>query len=259
MADAPISEELTALKKRARRRLVGAVALVLLALVVLWTVMDDKPPQSLVAQPVAIVSSSPALSSTVAPSAPAVPIPEPAPQPAPSQPVAATAPPVTPPALAKPATEPKLAVVDKPAEKPASKPETKPAQDKKPEPEKKPEAKHAEVKRDPARILAGMEAETKPKPAAKPAAEKEKVAATGDDKAQTRFFLALGAFADKDKAEGLIGKAKQAGVSAQTETVKTDKGVLTRLRAGPYPSREAAEKAHAKLASAGVTSSIVSK
>lgn len=258
MADAPISEELTALKKRARRRLVGAVALVLLALVVLWTVMDDKPPQSLVAQPVAIVSSSPALSSTVAPTAPPAPIPVPTAQAMPTQPV----PVVTPatgapsqPALAKPATEPKLAVV----EKPASKPEAKPVQDKKPEPEKKPEAKHTEVKKDPARILAGIEAEDKPKPAAKPAVDKEKVAAATDDKAQTRFFLALGAFADKDKAEGLVGKAKQAGVSTQTETVKTDKGVLTRLRAGPYPSREAAEKAHAKLASAGVTSSIVSK
>ncbi|GAB3249425.1 SPOR domain-containing protein [Chitinimonas naiadis] len=248
MADAPISEELTTLKKRARRRLVGAVALVLLALVVLWTVMDDKPPPSLVAQPVSIVSSSPSLASTVTPAPAAVPLPEPAPQAsAASTPPAAVTPPA---ALAKPIVDPKLAIVDKPVEKAPVKPDNKTAA------EKKPEAKHVEVKKDPAKILAGMEAESKAKPASKPAPEKEKVAS--EDK-PGKFFLQLGAFADKDKVEGLLGKAKQAGVSPQTETVKTDKGVLTRLRAGPYASREAAEKAHAKLASAGVTSSIVSK
>jgi len=234
MADAPISEELTTLKKRARRRLVGAVALVLVALVVLWTVMDDKPPQSLASEPVAIVSTTPGLAGTVTPTpapAPFPPVPEvtaakPAQQPV-TPPVVETTP------VAKP--EPQA----KPVAKPEAKPESKPV-------EKKPESKPAEAHKDPARILAGMEEEAdtaaKPKPAT-----------------DTRFFLQLGAFADKDKALGLVAKAKGTGVTVQTEAIKTDKGALTRLRAGPYDSRDAAEKAHAKLAGAGISSSIVGK
>ncbi|GLR13331.1 hypothetical protein GCM10007907_21210 [Chitinimonas prasina] len=234
MADAPISEELTTLKKRARRRLVGAVALVLVALVVLWTVMDDKPPQSLASEPVAIVSTTPGLAGTVTPT--------PAPAPFPPLPqVEATKPaqqPVTPPVgettpVAKP--EPQV----KPVAKPEAKPEAKPV-------EKKPESKPAEVHKDPARILAGIEEEAdiaaKPKPAT-----------------DTRFFLQLGAFADKDKALGLVAKARGTGVTVQTEAIKTDKGALTRLRAGPYDNRDAAEKAHAKLAGAGISSTIVGK
>ncbi|MEH6458693.1 SPOR domain-containing protein [Chitinimonas sp. JJ19] len=235
MADAPISEELTTLKKRARRRLVGAVALVLVALVVLWTVMDDKPPQSLASEPVAIVSTTPGLAGTVTPT--------PAPAPFPPLPEVAAAkqaqPPLTPPVVE---TTPPVAKPEpqaKPVAKPEPKPEAKPV-------EKKPESKPAEVHKDPARILAGMEEEAdtaaKPKPAA-----------------DTRFFLQLGAFADKDKALGLVAKAKGTGVTVQTEAIKTDKGALTRLRAGPYDNRDAAEKAHAKLAGAGISSSIVGK
>ncbi|MDN3577305.1 SPOR domain-containing protein [Chitinimonas viridis] len=234
MADAPISEELTTLKKRARRRLVGAVALVLVALVVLWTVMDDKPPQSLASEPVAIVSTTPGLAGTVTPT--------PAPAPFPPLPqVEATKPaqqPMTPPVVeTTPVTKPEPQV--KPVAKPEAKPEAKPV-------EKKPESKPAEVHKDPARILAGMEEEAdtaaKPKPAT-----------------DTRFFLQLGAFADKDKALGLVAKARGTGVTVQTEAIKTDKGALTRLRAGPYDNRDAAEKAHAKLAGAGISSSIVGK
>ncbi|WP_269533312.1 SPOR domain-containing protein [Chitinimonas sp. BJYL2] len=245
MADAPISEELTVLRKRARRRLVGAVALVFMALIALWTVMDDRPPQSLVNQSVDIVSSSPGLSSTV----PAATKPQTQPLPAMTVPEASSVVPVDPaPAVPAPQPEPASAqplnpppvqpapIADKPATaKPdAAKPVSKP----------KPIV-------DPARILDGMDEEPA-KPAAKPAV---KAADTGGE----RYFVQLGAFADKDKAMGLVSKARQAGVSIQTETVNTDKGALTRLRAGPFAQREAAEKVRGKLAAAGVTSTVVGK
>ena len=42
MAQQPsTNDELLALKKRARRRLVGAVALVLISMIVLWNVLDS--------------------------------------------------------------------------------------------------------------------------------------------------------------------------------------------------------------------------
>lgn len=242
MADAPISEELTALKKRARRRLVGAIALVLAALVVLWTVMDDKPPQSLVTQPVAIVSNTPALSGTVHP------------VPAPVEAV----PPAAPTGQAVPATVPQAtAPTAKPTPTPTPKPEPRPEPAKpaeKPAADKPAESKPTEPKRDPARILAG--AEEPVRTAAKPT---EKPVPQADDKPAGKFYLQIGAFADKSKADALIAKARGAGVGLQTETVRTDKGELTRLRAGPYASRELAEKAHERLAGVGVTSSVIGK
>jgi len=263
MADAPISEELTALKKRARRRLVGAVALVLAALVVLWSVMDDKPPQSLSAQPVAIVSSEPALSTTVGeqpkpvkPEA-ATPAPTPTPTPAPS-PMAieptptATQVPVATPAIV-PTPEPHPAPEAKPTPKPTPHTETA---TKKPEKPEKAEAvatgsnKKPAAASDPARILAGMDDH--------PAASHTE-SAHQSDSAGNHFFLQLGAFADSDKAKSLVAKAAGAGVTVQREVVKTDKGELSRLRAGPYGSHDAAEHARAKLADAGLSATVVSK
>lgn len=236
MADAPISEELTALKKRARRRLVGAVALVLIALIVLWTVMDDQPPQSLVQESVAIVSSKPALAGTVRPD----PVMPPAeltaeqtePPVLPAAPVQDTpAPAAVKPAEAKPVSKPEPKQVEKPAEKPVEKPPLKP------EPTVK----------DPAKLLDGLEDDL------------AKQAAKHVDKPTGKFFLQIGAFADATKASALQSKAKAAGVNVHTEAVKTEKGELTRLRAGPYASRELAEQAHGKLAAAGVSSNIVGK
>lgn len=236
MADAPISEELTALKKRARRRLVGAVALVLIALIVLWTVMDDQPPQSLVQESVAIVSSKPALAGTVQPDPVMPPAELPADQiepPAPSaEPVQDTpAPAAVKPAEAKPVSKSEPKLVEKPAEKPVEKPPVKPA----------PTAK------DPAKLLDGLEDDL------------AKQAAKHVDKPTGKFFLQIGAFADATKASALQSKAKAAGVNVHTEAVKTEKGELTRLRAGPYASRDLAEQAHGKLAAAGVSSNIVGK
>jgi DedD protein len=265
MADAPISEELTALKKRARRRLVGAVALMLVALLVLWTVMDNKPPPSLASQPVAIVSSEPSLVATVKPdtkptapvaaaSAPApthtlaapapmaAPLVAPAPQPA-ATPLVATPVPGT--QVKQP--EPKRDEVPAAAMKPSDKP-TEAAQAKSESP-KKPEA-GSPPKKDPAKILAGLDDEQ---------AKSAKHDKPHDDTASARFFLQLGAFADEDKAKSLLAKAHAAGVSVQSDTVTTAKGHLTRLRAGPYPSRDAVQKAQSKLSAAGVPSSVVGK
>ncbi|MGQ5523699.1 SPOR domain-containing protein [Chitinimonas sp. PSY-7] len=245
MADAPISEELTALKKRARRRLVGAIALVLVALIVLWTVMDDKPPQSLLHESVAIVSSTPSLAGSVKP--------EPVPVPAPESHIADSPSGVV---LPPPKQEPAKSVVENmpPAVAPTPKPVPSKVQTPPAKPvEKRAESKPEPSKKDPARLLAGLDDEMLAKPATTRPSAKE------DAGAAAKFFLQIGAFADASKATALQTKAKEAGVTAHTEAVKTDKGELTRLRAGPYTSRDLAERAHDKLAAAGVASSIVGK
>ena len=50
-----------------------------------------------------------------------------------------------------------------------------------------------------------------------------------------------------------------AGVKTYTEVVTTNTGEVTRVRAGPYATREAAEKARAQLKKAGLEGKIVPK
>lgn len=81
---------------------------------------------------------------------------------------------------------------------------------------------------DSAKQAAAKQDQPEPTPADKPAAP-----ATG-------FAVQLGAFANAAEATALRDRARAAGFSATTDTVKTDKGVLTRVRLGPVVGRDAA-------------------
>jgi len=87
------------------------------------------------------------------------------------------------------------------------------------------------------------------KPQAKPAASAE----NGSDSAKTSgaFVVQVAAFSDRYGARSLVAKLKKVGFPAFTETVTTDKGTLHRVRVGPYPSRDVADAARAKLKAAG--------
>ncbi len=61
----------------------------------------------------------------------------------------------------------------------------------------------------------------------------------------------LDAFSDAKNVKQLRANLSAAGVKSYTERVKTAKGELTRVRAGPFASKEAAEKARAKLEAMG--------
>jgi DedD protein len=65
------------------------------------------------------------------------------------------------------------------------------------------------------------------------------------------FAVQLAAFADDKGANSLAGRLKKAGYAAYTEPLKTSKGTLWRVRVGPYPSREAAIAARDKLKTEG--------
>ncbi|HLW13227.1 MAG TPA: SPOR domain-containing protein [Casimicrobiaceae bacterium] len=66
-----------------------------------------------------------------------------------------------------------------------------------------------------------------------------------------RFAVQLAAFADDKGANSLTGRLKKSGYAAYTEPLKTSKGTLWRVRVGPYPSHEAAVAARDKLKSEG--------
>ncbi|HCN69432.1 MAG TPA: hypothetical protein DIT03_14530, partial [Candidatus Accumulibacter sp.] len=65
--------------------------------------------------------------------------------------------------------------------------------------------------------------------------------------------IVIGAFANPDNVRQLQSRISAAGVSTYTEILETPDGKKTRVRAGPFPNREAAEKALDKLKAIGVS------
>ena len=154
--------------------------------------------------------------------------------------------------------EPKPEV--KPQPKPEPKPEVKPERKPEPKPEKpkaevKPEVKKPEAKPEPkhkpdtpkvdeaARARALLEGRSTSE-----AAPVKEAAATNE-----RFIVQIGAFAEVGKANEIKGKL---GAGAFTQTVDTKDGKRTRVRMGPFKSREEAEKAAARAKALGLPASV---
>ncbi|WP_303784222.1 SPOR domain-containing protein [Azovibrio restrictus] len=257
------------IKKKARRRLVGAVAFAGFAALVLPMVMDqepappaqeveiripgqdEKPFQPYLAA-VPVPQETPAAASApAADPAPAALPPAPSPAglpPAPSAP-AAVVPSPSPAGKSEPAPQAVARVVETvPAGAAAAKPQAKPESRTEPRPEPKPapkvEAKPAKVDEAEraAAILAGKSAE--PAPAA---------AAAGP------HVILIGAFANEANVKNIRTKLGELGIKVYTEPLDSPQGRKTRVRAGPFPSREAAEKALEKMKRIGVSGVVAAK
>jgi cell division septation protein DedD len=103
--------------------------------------------------------------------------------------------------------------------------------------------------------------ETAPKPAAttaKPTAATPVTVPTPKPAASNvGFAVQLGAFSNAGEATRLRDRARAAGFSAFVESVRTDKGTLSRVRVGPVADRAAAERLQAQVASKLGVSGIV--
>jgi DedD protein len=131
----------------------------------------------------------------------------------------------------EPKPEPKKVADARPEpKKPEPKPELKP--------EPKHEAKPAPKTEDAARALALLEGKATP-------------AAPADS---GRFVIQVAALSAKDKVEELQGRLREAGIRSFTQ--KSPSGELTRVKVGPFGSREEAEKAKAKLQKIGLSGSL---
>jgi DedD protein len=216
------------LKKRSRRRLVGAAALALLAAVVLPMVMNHEPKP--VGQDIQVrIPSQDAggFASRILPTKP-------------------TATPLPP-------TEIKIA----PAE---------PAQAAKPE----------VAKAEPPKVEAKVEAPKPETPKLVPKAEtpKPEAAATAPTKVEKtveearaaaalaggeQWIVRLGAYKEAANVKILAAKLKQLRVPSYTENFASANGARTRVCAGPFPSRAAAENAQARIKTIGVDGSVAQK
>lgn len=206
------------LKKRARRRLVGAIALATLAAIVLPMVMDQEPKPT--AQDIQIRipnQDAGSFTSRILPVKPGS-----APTPLPPA-VVPEAKPVEP--AAKP--QPEAAAVVPPAAVP------------KPSPPAKPE---------------NPVEKTPPKAAEKPAAngKAELARAEAALNGGEQWIVQIGAYRDPANVRNLQAKVREQGYNSYTEPLASDGVKKTRVRAGPFPTKEAAERAREKLKRIGV-------
>jgi DedD protein len=210
-----ISDEELQLRRRARRRLIGAIVLVVAIVVVLPMVLDSEPRPSGQTVSVQIPSSdSGAFASKVVP--------------LPATPESKAGPGQTP---AAPAVEDAKSIVATPAVPPPP-----------------PAAAKETLQENPKEAV-----KQTPKPAA------DKLRARPVAKPDGKYVVQVIALADAGKAKQMQEKIAAAGIKSYTEVVKTSKGDVTRVRAGPFATRGTAEKAREQLKTLGMNGNIITR
>lgn len=241
MARNSVSDEEIALKKRARRRLVGAIVLVTLVVVLLPMFLDSEPRPLNQDINVQIPAQSTEFSSRVA----ALP--------------KATTPEETATGGAKESAAPQADAVGEtkppeaePVPAPAEKPRPTDAESRA-EAEKRPPEGHA-VRAEPAPKPARAEPKPQPKSEAKPQPRPApKATVDAQRESGDGFIVQVAALTNTEKAKALKGRISESGMRAYIEVVKTARGDVTRVRVGPYASKEAAQKAADELRKLGLS------
>lgn len=237
MAEATVSPDEQALRRRARRRLVGVIALALLAVVVLPMVFDPEPKPMANDVDVRIPDQTAPFDKAPAPAPVSAPTaaPAPAPQPAPvleSEPAASA-----PGAVAK---------AEQPAA-PAAKAEPKPVVQPKPVEKTQPKPKAEAVAKPSAPIVKAKPVE-KPKVAEKPKPEAKPAAVHGG-----AYYLQLGSFSSDANARQMVAKAAAAGFKAVVVSVSGQ----YKVRVGPVEDRAKAVDQETALKAKGIGAVVV--
>jgi DedD protein len=220
------SEDVNMQKRRGRRRLVGAIALVLASVIVLPMVFDPEPRGSV--PPVNVRIPGEDDSAFV----PKVTVKKALEKPKPAVESAK--------ALEKAPARTEEKVAEAPAEKAAPSVPELPAE--KPVPKIEIVVKKAAEKPAPPQVAAKVEAVKAE--AAKAEAARAEAALAGE-----QFIVPAGAYVDPG---GVIDKLKSAKIPYYTEPIATKAGTVTRVRAGPFASRDAADRVQQQLRDLGL-------
>ena len=232
------AESVELIRKRARHRLMGSVVLVLGAVVGLPLLFDSQPRPVAIDTPIVIPDRN-QVAPLVSPSA----IVKPA---DPSKEVVLDAPEVTSGPSGKStvanvaALDPNEEVVTKETKNPV-KSDTKLDAKSEVKPESKPEIK-PEVKPE-----VKPESKSDPKDSAKAKALLDGKEAPKSADVAVRSVVQVGAFADLAKAKEARAKLESAGIKTYTQDVETKDGKRTRVRVGPFATKEEADKAAEKI------------
>lgn len=262
-------------KKRARRRLIGAVALVLAAVIGLPMILDSEPKP--LADDIAIEIPSkdkPAVS----PAAPSQSSKMPAtaaldPKEELIEPASVNGKPTTNNAPTIVLADGKSAAADKPAQistaakeqvpaRTEDKAESRSADRSETRAELKPESKsHDKVVE--ARLHDRGEARPhekmgEPDDAARAMALLEgKPDPRGNEKKSLKFVIQVAALATKEKVDELQTRLKDAGIRSYTQKVVTNAGERIRIRVGPFATKEEADRVRAKIVKLGLSGTLV--
>ncbi len=231
-------------KKRARRRLIGATALVLAAVIGLPMIFDSEP------RPISQDINIQIPPRDKAPTMNASPMPLP-----PTQATQPEAPlPEAPPPEAQKPEAPKQMAAD--AESPAadaapSAPSVPSASDAKPEPRQPSSAALAGEKAATVAVGEKRVDSLVDKPAAAPTD-----AARSADKDKGRYIVQVAAVSNKAKVDELLQKLKRGGIEGYWQKITTKEGDRFRVRVGPFSSRDEAEKMSKRIDKLGLHGTI---
>ena len=215
------------LKRRGRRRLIGAFTLGLLAIVFLPMLFDSAPKKD--------QANSREIAIQVPPKEGLPPLPAPTPSTAP--PAVATTPTPTP--TPAPPSAPLTASTASPAPTPPL------ATTAIAKPEMKGEPKSAA----PAATPAPVAKSATPPPIAAPVKAPPLL--------KQGFVVQIGAFKDAANAQQIVASMKEAKLPVFTDSIATSGGSVTRVRVGPFASKEKADSALAQVKLAGADGKIV--
>lgn len=201
------------LKKRARRRLVGAASFALLAVAVLPLVMDEDAPPLGADIPVRIPGQDEL---------------RPPPQAAPR-------------AAPRSFEEGSAAGTARSPGAPA------------------PEAQSGARPADAGNPAADSPRPTAPPPTAQQPEEKRAQAILDDRQPPQQYVLLIGAYAQASNVSALTARLAEIGIKTYTEALDMPQGRRTRVRAGPFASREAALQAQEKMKRIGVNGQLAAR
>ncbi|OZB55083.1 MAG: sporulation protein [Thiomonas sp. 15-63-373] len=222
------SQSQDSLRARARRRLIGAVALVLLGVIVFPLVFDSKPKP---------VPSNIALDIPSQSKAPGLAVPA-------SAPMLPAASSVAVPSGERAAVQQAEPVVPPPAPKPPA-----------PTPE---QARQLASARQALAALEGKSPDQISTAQAEAALANKKHAVQEDAApSKARFVVQAGAFADAHAAQSVRAKIEKAGFKTYTQVVDTAQGKRVRVRIGPFATRDEAERALHKLQALGLSGAVL--
>lgn len=230
-------------RTKARQRLIGAVVLLLVGIIGFPLVFETQPrpipvdvaieiPRKDTAAPLQAPGqrAAPAASGAVLPASPnaarggeaAVPS---------ATPVKPTTTPTTPVTVPAPVATPATPAVPTPRPKPAAEPSSPPA---------------STLPAATAPAATPPSATTPPTTAVAPGVEEP-----------GRFVVQVGAFADAAAVQSIRSRAEKLGLKTYTQVAETVAGNRTRVRIGPFATREAAERAAAKAKAGGLSAVVL--
>jgi DedD protein len=232
------------LKRRGRRRLIGAATLGLLAIVFLPMIFDSEPrrdkqaTQEISVQVPAREGQAPLATPTAPPTT------------AMNPPTLVATAPAAPSTNASPNTVPASGTAINAGSTP-------PAPTPAPPPAKATGAAPAQATAQTKASTPAIASTPKEEPKTAAAVKKNDMATSKPAEVKGGFAVQIGAFRDADNAQQIVARMKEAKLPVKTDSIATSGGKVTRVRVGPYTSRDDANAALAQIKLAGADGKVV--